>query len=115
MSPLSSLVMDPRPRLSEAFRTPEDNCRYTPRPFATITDRHDLNSAVLSFGRDQAWKARLIDGAGIRSGPRALDLACGTGDLAFLATTQGASVVGLDFTPRMIQLALAKPEGRSVR
>jgi demethylmenaquinone methyltransferase/2-methoxy-6-polyprenyl-1,4-benzoquinol methylase len=104
-----------RPRLSEAFRTPDDKRRYTRRLFATIADRYDLITRVLSFSRDQAWKARLIDRAEIRSGSRALDLACGTGDLAFLAARRGASVVGLDFTPRMIELALAKPEGRSVR
>jgi demethylmenaquinone methyltransferase/2-methoxy-6-polyprenyl-1,4-benzoquinol methylase len=101
--------------LSEAFRTPDDKRRYTRRLFATIADRYDLITRVLSLSRDQAWKARLIDRAEIRSGSRALDLACGTGDLAFLAARRGASVVGLDFTPRMIELALAKPEGRSVR
>jgi demethylmenaquinone methyltransferase/2-methoxy-6-polyprenyl-1,4-benzoquinol methylase len=101
--------------LSQAFRTPDDKRRYTRRLFATIADRYDLITRVLSFGRDQAWKARLIDRAGIGSETRALDLACGTGDLAFLAAARGASVVGLDFTPRMIELALAKPEARSVR
>jgi demethylmenaquinone methyltransferase/2-methoxy-6-polyprenyl-1,4-benzoquinol methylase len=37
-----------------------------------------------------------------------LDLACGTGDIAWLAAARGAHVVGLDITPRMIELARAK-------
>jgi demethylmenaquinone methyltransferase/2-methoxy-6-polyprenyl-1,4-benzoquinol methylase len=39
-----------------------------------------------------------------------LDLACGTGDLAFAAAARGASVVALDLTPRMIEFARARPE-----
>lgn len=107
--------MGHRLRLTEAFRTPDTKRLYTRRLFATIADRYDLITRVLSFGRDQAWKARLIDRAGIRPGFRVLDLACGTGDLAFRAAALGASVVGLDFTPRMIALAVEKREGRAVR
>jgi demethylmenaquinone methyltransferase/2-methoxy-6-polyprenyl-1,4-benzoquinol methylase len=101
--------------LGQAFGTPEAKRRYTRRLFATIADRYDVITRVLSFGRDRAWKVDLIERAGVQPGTRALDLACGTGDLAFLATARGASVVGLDFTPRMIELALLKPEGGSVR
>lgn len=104
----------PRPRLSHAFHTPDAKRRYTRRLFATIADRYDLITRVLSFGRDQAWKARLIDLAAVRRGTRALDLACGTGDLTFLAADRGAAVVGLDFTARMLELARAKSRGRSV-
>ena len=43
-----------------------------------------------------------------RSGSRALDLATGTGDIAFALAARGARVVGLDVTPRMIELAQAK-------
>src|SRR5262245_20248725 len=115
MGPLSSFAMGPRPRLSDAFQTPDAKRRYTRRLFATIAERYDVITRLLSFGRDQAWKIRLVERAAIRSGSRALDLACGTGDLALLAAARGASVVGLDFTPRMIDLAVAKPGGRSVR
>jgi demethylmenaquinone methyltransferase/2-methoxy-6-polyprenyl-1,4-benzoquinol methylase len=105
----------PRLPLDQAFGTPEAKRRYTRRLFATIAERYDVITRVLSFGRDQAWKVDLIARAGVRPGARALDLACGTGDLAFLAASRGASVVGLDFTPRMIELARLKPEARSVR
>jgi demethylmenaquinone methyltransferase/2-methoxy-6-polyprenyl-1,4-benzoquinol methylase len=39
---------------------------------------------------------------------RALDLATGTGDIAFALAARGADVVGLDITQRMIELAMAK-------
>jgi demethylmenaquinone methyltransferase/2-methoxy-6-polyprenyl-1,4-benzoquinol methylase len=105
----------PRLRLNDAFGTPDAKRRYTRRLFATIADRYDVITRVLSFGCDQSWKRDLIARAGVRAGDRVLDLACGTGDLAFLAAARGASVVGLDFTPRMIELARAKVHGSSVR
>jgi ubiquinone/menaquinone biosynthesis C-methylase UbiE len=73
--------------------------------FATIADRYDLITRLLSYGRDQHWKRRLIVTAAIAPGERVLDLACGTGDLAFEAAARGATVIGLDLTPRMVHLA----------
>ena len=61
------------------------------------------------------WKTRLIDGAAIEAGWRVLDLACGTGDLAFDAARRGARVVGLDITPRMVELARAKARSGRTR
>lgn len=78
------------------------------RLFATIADRYDLITVLLSYGRDRAWKRRLASMSGAGPGTRALDLACGTGDIAFLLSTRGANVTGLDVTFRMLQLARAK-------
>jgi demethylmenaquinone methyltransferase / 2-methoxy-6-polyprenyl-1,4-benzoquinol methylase len=97
-----------------ALETPASKHRYTRRLFATIADRYDLITRLLSFGRDQSWKRRVIDLTGVGTGWRVLDLACGTGDLAVLAANRGASAVGLDFTPRMIELARRKPEAKGI-
>ncbi len=43
-------------------------------------------------------------------GASALDLACGTGDIAFQLAGAGSHVVGLDITQRMVQLASLKPQ-----
>jgi len=47
----------------------------------------------------------LVAHAGIRSGQRVLDVACGTGVVAITAARAGASVVGLDLTPELIVTA----------
>jgi demethylmenaquinone methyltransferase/2-methoxy-6-polyprenyl-1,4-benzoquinol methylase len=73
--------------------------------FGTIADRYDLITRLLSFGRDQSWKRQLIDRGRIPASARVLDLACGTGDLAWRAAAGGARVVALDLTPRMLELA----------
>ncbi len=95
--------------LRTAFSSPDAKRRYVRRLFTTIADRYDLITRVLSFGRDRRWKARLIALAQPAPGEAVLDLACGTGDLAFATAGRVRRVVGLDITPRMVELANAKP------
>jgi ubiquinone/menaquinone biosynthesis methyltransferase len=101
--------------LADAFTSTVSKQRYVRRLFSTIADRYDLITVLLSFGLDSRWKRRAVDLATPRPGQRALDLACGTGDLAFAVASHGASVVGLDVTYRMVQLASLKPAARDVR
>jgi demethylmenaquinone methyltransferase/2-methoxy-6-polyprenyl-1,4-benzoquinol methylase len=88
--------------------------RYVRRLFATIADRYDLITVLLSYGRDRTWKDRLIALAEIRADDRVLDLACGTGDILFLAAARARVAVGLDLTFRMLQLAKRKRAGASL-
>ena len=97
-----------RMSLRQTVATPEGKRRYVRTLFATIADRYDLITVILSYGRDRAWKRRLVRMAGAHAGTRALDLATGTGDIAYLLHDAGARVVGLDVTARMIELATAK-------
>lgn len=97
--------------LRAALATPETKRRHVRRLFHTIADRYDLITVLLSFGRDRVWKERLVKEANVAAGERALDLACGTGDIAFALGRSGARVLGLDVTHRMIELALQKRGG----
>lgn len=94
--------------LRTALATPASKRRYVRWLFSAIADRYDLITVVLSYGQDRRWKRRLVDLAGVELGVRALDLACGTGDIAFELARRGADVIGLDLTRRMIELARAK-------
>jgi demethylmenaquinone methyltransferase/2-methoxy-6-polyprenyl-1,4-benzoquinol methylase len=94
--------------LRERIATPDGKRRVVRAIFATIADRYDFITVVLSYGQDQRWKRRLIDLAAPPPGIRALDLATGTGDIAFALAARGARVVGLDITIRMIELARRK-------
>jgi ubiquinone/menaquinone biosynthesis methyltransferase len=100
-------------RLADAIATPDGKRRYVRKLFSTIADRYDLITVVLSYGQDQRWKRRLVDLAAPRleSGGLALDLATGTGDIAFRLASSGWNVVGLDVTRRMIELARSKAAG----
>lgn len=91
--------------LDAALATPDSKGRYVRRLFSTIADRYDLITVLLSFGLDRRWKQRALRLAEPKSGQRALDLACGTGDLAFGLAAHGTHVVGVDITHRMLVLA----------
>ena len=101
--------------LRTALATPETKAPYVRRLFHTIADRYDLITRLLSFGRDRRWKLRLADLAAVERGIDALDLACGTGDIAFELARRGARVTGLDLTHRMLQLARARADYDGVR
>jgi ubiquinone/menaquinone biosynthesis methyltransferase len=94
--------------LRAALSSADSKAPYVRRLFHTIADRYDLITVLFSYGRDRHWKARLVALADVRAGQRALDLATGTGDIAFGLAARGAHVVGLDITHRMLQLAKEK-------
>jgi demethylmenaquinone methyltransferase / 2-methoxy-6-polyprenyl-1,4-benzoquinol methylase len=97
--------------LADAIATPDGKRRYVRRLFATIADRYDLITVLLSYGQDRRWKRRLVTQAAA-AGMRAVDLATGTGDIAFALAASGADVVGVDVTLRMIELANDKKGSR---
>ena len=105
---------DPAPRLDELdleahLTDPALKQRFVTPMFDIIAPRYDRFTRVFSFGMDRRWKAELVDWihAALRPESRVLDLACGTGDLAFAAAAQAVhgSVRGLDASPKMIELA----------
>jgi demethylmenaquinone methyltransferase/2-methoxy-6-polyprenyl-1,4-benzoquinol methylase len=83
--------------------------------FATIAPRYDLINDLQSFGLHRAWKRRLIKLAEVRPGMDALDLCCGTGDVAFALADAGAKVIGADFSEPMLEVARKRLQSRGSR
>ena len=76
--------------------------------FDRIAPVYDAMNRVMTAGLDLRWR-RIAATAVVRPGDRVLDAACGTGDLALAAAGAGASeVVGIDFSPRMLERARRK-------
>ena len=73
--------------------------------FARIARRYDLLNDLQSFGLHRRWKRRVVDLAAITTGARALDVCCGTGDIAAALAQRGAVTTGLDFSPQMLEVA----------
>jgi demethylmenaquinone methyltransferase/2-methoxy-6-polyprenyl-1,4-benzoquinol methylase len=94
--------------LRSTLSTAEGKRRYVRWLFATIADRYDFITGFLSYGQDRRWKQRLIDLAAPQPSDRALDVACGTGDLLFAVGERARTTVGLDVTHRMLQLARSR-------
>jgi demethylmenaquinone methyltransferase/2-methoxy-6-polyprenyl-1,4-benzoquinol methylase len=79
--------------------------------FDRISGFYDVMNSVMTAGLHHRWRARAADLAAVGPGDRALDVACGTGDLAIeLARRVGAGgeVIGSDFSEEMLERARAK-------
>lgn len=74
--------------------------------FGSIAGRYDITNSVLSFGIHHLWKKDFIRSIRLPHGIKALDLACGTGDLVPLIAAQfGDAVTGGDFCEPMLEVA----------
>jgi demethylmenaquinone methyltransferase / 2-methoxy-6-polyprenyl-1,4-benzoquinol methylase len=89
--------------------------------FDRIAGVYDLMNTAMTAGLHHRWRERAADRAELNLGDSALDVCCGTGDLAFeLARRVGPTgrVIGSDFSERMLDLArrkAAEREGANVR
>jgi len=92
--------------VSNAFYTSgEQRAAKVNNLFAAIARRYDLLNDLQSFGLHRRWKSRVVELAAVQSGDHALDLCCGTGDIAFALGRRGAEVTGLDFNSQMLEVA----------
>ncbi len=72
--------------------------------FTSVADKYDVMNDVMSLGIHRVWKDAMMDWLAPRNGQRLLDVAGGTGDIAFrfLKRAPGASAVVLDMTESML-------------
>lgn len=86
--------------------------RHARELFRGLPAGYDRVGALMSFGQDPRWRAALVGAVGPRPGQRVLDVATGTGMVAFALARRGAEVVGLDQSPEMLGRARAKLAAR---
>lgn len=82
--------------------------RHALELFAGLPTRYDRIGAVMSFGQDPRWRRALVDAIDPQPGQRVLDVATGTGMVAFALAARGAQVTGLDQSEQMLAGARAK-------
>ena len=82
--------------------------RHAVRLFSGLAGGYDRVGAVMSFGQDPRWRRALVDEIDPRPGMRILDVATGTGMVAFGLAARGAEVVGLDQSEEMLAAARAR-------
>lgn len=85
--------------------------------FDRVASRYDTLNSVMTAGLHHRWRERAADRAELGPGDSALDVCCGTGDLALALARRVASsgsVVGCDFSEPMLDLAREKAAARAV-
>jgi demethylmenaquinone methyltransferase/2-methoxy-6-polyprenyl-1,4-benzoquinol methylase len=87
--------------------------RHALELFAGLPQHYDRMGAVLSFGQDPRWRRAMVDAVDPRPGQRVLDVATGTGLVAFaLARCGGCEVTALDQSEQMLAGARARLASR---
>jgi demethylmenaquinone methyltransferase / 2-methoxy-6-polyprenyl-1,4-benzoquinol methylase len=82
--------------------------------FDRISGFYDVMNSVMTAGLHHRWRARAADLAALGPGNSALDVACGTGDLAIELARRvgtGGEVIGSDFSEEMLERARSKAPG----
>jgi len=80
--------------------------------FSAIAPRYDLLNRLLSLGLDRVWRKKAVDVLAPEADQCYLDIATGTGDVALEIAGRPISpplhIVGMDFSPKMLELAKKK-------
>ena len=106
-----------RLKAREELDVPGRKRAYNERHFAEAASRYDLATRMMSLGRDAAWKRALVAALPVLPSPRCVDLACGTGDVAFLLAKRypGGVVTGMDLSAPMLAIARERNRFTNVR
>lgn len=95
----------------------DDKRQYVAEMFARISPRYDLMNSLMTGGMHHRWKRETARFTSAGLNGAALDIATGTGDLAFaLSRCPGIDrVVGVDLLAEMLTIAVDKPEAQDRR
>lgn len=95
----------------------EERARYVQGMFSRIASRYDLMNRVMTLGQDVRWRRYVIGQAQLPAGGRLLDIATGTGDIAYEALRRHPQIqaVGGDFTVEMMQVGRRSPQRRAIQ
>jgi demethylmenaquinone methyltransferase/2-methoxy-6-polyprenyl-1,4-benzoquinol methylase len=93
-----------------------ERAAYVQTMFDRIAGRYNLMNRMMTAGQDVKWRRFVIQQAALRPGAVLLDLATGTGDIAFEALRQmpGVRAVGGDFSLGMMFVGQREPLGERV-
>ncbi|MFL6750247.1 MAG: class I SAM-dependent methyltransferase [Sphingomicrobium sp.] len=98
----------------EELVTPEEKTRRVGGVFSSVAQRYDLMNDLMSGGMHRLWKDRFVAKVKPRRGERILDMAGGTGDIAFRMAKRGADVTVSDINPDMLKVGMERAEQRGL-
>ena len=95
--------------------SPEEKTRRVGAVFSSDARRYDLMNDLMSGGMHRLWKDRFVARVKPRTGEAILDMAGGTGDVAFRMARRGARVTVADINADMLEVGKqrAKADGLS--
>jgi demethylmenaquinone methyltransferase/2-methoxy-6-polyprenyl-1,4-benzoquinol methylase len=94
--------------------SPEEKTRRVGEVFSSVARRYDLMNDLMSGGLHRLWKDRFVARVKPRPGEAILDMAGGTGDVAFRLAERGAQVTIADINPDMLEVGRKRAAERGL-
>jgi demethylmenaquinone methyltransferase / 2-methoxy-6-polyprenyl-1,4-benzoquinol methylase len=93
---------------------PEEKTQRVRGVFSNVAQRYDLMNDVMSGGMHRLWKSHFVGKVHPRKGESILDMAGGTGDIAFRLARSGAAVTVADINPEMLEVGIERARKRGI-
>ena len=106
--------MNDKVNFGEQLVSPEEKTRRVGEVFSSVARRYDLMNDLMSGGMHRLWKERFINRVKPRAGEDILDMAGGTGDIAFRMAKRGARVTVADINADMLEVGKERAERRTL-
>ena len=93
---------------------PAEKTRRVLEVFSSVASRYDLMNDLMSAGQHRLWKDAFVRRVRPRKGEKILDMAGGTGDIAFRLARRGAQVTVADINPDMLSVGQERAKQRGI-
>ena len=93
---------------------PEEKTARVRGVFSSVAGSYDLMNDLMSGGLHRLWKDDFVRRVRPRAGEAILDMAGGTGDIAFRMAGRGASVTVGDINPEMLAVGIERAQRRRI-
>ncbi len=94
--------------------SPDEKTERVHGVFSSVASRYDLMNDLMSGGMHRLWKDEFVRRVRPRAGERILDMAGGTGDVAFRLAAAGAEVTVADINPAMLNVGIDRARRRGL-
>ena len=94
--------------------SPEEKTRRVGGVFSSVARNYDVMNDLMSGGMHRLWKNRFVAKVKPRRGERILDMAGGTGDIAFRMAAKGAEVMVSDINADMLAVGQERARAQAI-
>jgi len=108
-------VSEQQVNFGDRLVSPEEKTRRVGEVFSSVARRYDVMNDLMSGGMHRLWKNRFVARVKPRAGEHILDMAGGTGDIAFRMIARGATVTVSDINADMLEVGKERAAKRSLR
>lgn len=106
--------MNERVNFGDELVSPEEKTRRVGQVFSSVARRYDVMNDLMSGGMHRLWKDRFANRVKPRAGEEILDMAGGTGDVAFRMARRGSRVTVADINADMLGVGEQRAEQRGL-